>query len=67
MKITDERALNIIRNYYKKYNIMPTYKEISRRVGYNSTNSAFKLVKRLIAEGYIKKIGSRLAPDNLFL
>ena len=63
---TDENALNIIRHYYADFGIIPTYKEIADRCNFNSTGSAFKLAKRLIKAGYLKKIGSKLAPDNLF-
>ena len=62
----DKRALFLIRNYYSENEIIPPYRVIQEMVGYKSINAAFRLCKRLIQKGYLRKIGHRLAPDNLF-
>jgi len=66
VKESDRRILFLIRNYYAENGIMPTYRIIQEMAAYASVNSAYKLVKRLIQAGYIKKLGNRLAPDNLY-
>lgn len=45
---------------------MPTYKQIALLLGFSSKNAAYKLAEKFIEEGYLKKIGSRLAPTDKF-
>lgn len=63
----DRSRLDFIRSYYETNGIMPTLRCICEGCNYSSNNAAHKLVKRLIKTGHLKKIGSRIAPDNLFM
>lgn len=54
--------------FYEKHRRMPVYREIAKFMGFRSKNAVFKLVDRLVDEGYLRKdIQGRLSPgDPLF-
>jgi len=52
-----------IRAYYKQNKIMPTYDELCLLFGFKSKNAAFKLVNKLVDEGFVEKMDKgRLKP-----
>jgi SOS regulatory protein LexA len=57
-----------IRKYYAENKIMPTYEEICILFGFKSKNAAFKLVNKLVDDGFIEKMDKgRLKPGANFL
>lgn len=57
------KRIQLIRNYYHKHKIMPTYEEICELFGFKSKNAAFKVVVRLVEQGFIEKMEKgRLKP-----
>lgn len=46
---------NKIRAFYRKRRRMPTFSEIADMCGFKSRNSVTKLVRRLAAEGFVRK------------
>ena len=56
-----------IAKFYKKNRRMPTYSDIMKMFGWESKNSAFKLVKKLIEEKVLDQDSQgRLLPNKLF-
>ncbi|MFH1012649.1 MAG: S24 family peptidase [Candidatus Peregrinibacteria bacterium] len=65
---TLKEKVNRIRRFYKQNKIMPTYDEICEIFGFKSKNAAFKLVGKMIDEGFIEKMDKgRLKPGPNFL
>ncbi len=57
-----------IRAFYAENKIMPTYEEICLLLGFKSKNAAFKLVDKLVDEGFVERMDKgRLKPGPLFL
>jgi len=57
-----------IRHYYRENKVMPTYDEICALFGFKSKNAAFKLVNKLVDEGFVEKMDKgRLKPGANFL
>ena len=46
---------------------MPSYSELTTVVGFRSKNAAYKLVKRLIDQGWLEKDASRQTPAGTAL
>jgi SOS regulatory protein LexA len=58
---------NKIQQFYKEYRRMPTYSEIMSMTGFKSKNAVFKLINKLIDEGYVSKDSEgRLIPLKMF-
>ena len=55
VKPIEEETLSILRRFYRINKRLPTYSEMSRIFGYRSKNAAFRLGKKLKAEGYLEK------------
>ena len=52
-----------VRAYYKQNKVMPTYDEICLIFGFKSKNAAFKLVNKLVDNGFVEKMDKgRLKP-----
>jgi repressor LexA len=52
-----------LRAYYRQNKIMPTYDELCLLFGFKSKNAAFKLVNKLVVEGFVEKMDKgRLKP-----
>ena len=66
LRKTEQISLAKIQQYYTDNGIMPTLKELTVMMGNKSKTSGYNFSKKLIKLGYVKKVGSRLAPDNLF-
>jgi len=57
-----------IRKYYSENKVMPTYDEICLLFGFKSKNAAFKLVNKLVDNGFVEKMDKgRLKPGVNFL
>ena len=57
-----------IRQYYRQNKVMPTYEELCALFDFKSKNAAFKLVAKMVDEGYIEKMEKgRLKPGEKFL
>ncbi|MCK5612772.1 LexA family transcriptional regulator [Candidatus Pacearchaeota archaeon] len=60
--------LSRIRNYYRQNKVMPTYDEVCELFGFKSKNAAFKLVNKLVDDGFVEKMDKgRLKPGVNFL
>ncbi|MBU0727713.1 LexA family transcriptional regulator [Patescibacteria group bacterium] len=60
---TLKEKLSRIRAFYKQNKIMPTYDELCLIFGFKSKNAAFKLVNKLIDDGFVEKMDKgRLKP-----
>ncbi|MBN2095982.1 LexA family transcriptional regulator [Candidatus Peregrinibacteria bacterium] len=63
-----KEKINRIRHYYRENKVMPTYDEICVLFGFKSKNAAFKLVNKLVDEGFVEKMDKgRLKPGVNFL
>jgi len=57
-----------IRAFYRENKIMPTYDEVCLIFGFKSKNAAFKLVNKLVDDGFVEKMDKgRLKPGQHFL
>jgi SOS regulatory protein LexA len=57
-----------IKRFYSRNRIMPSYREMMEMFGLKSKNAIFKLVQKLVAEGYIEKDSAgRLMPTQKLL
>lgn len=60
--------LSRIRNYYRQNKVMPTYDEICDLFGFKSKNAAFKLINKMVDDGFVEKMDKgRLKPGVNFL
>lgn len=58
---------NKIEKFYKTNRRMPVYSEIMTLLGFKSKNAVFKLVGRLVEEGFLNKDDKgRLSPGSLY-
>ena len=58
-----KEKIELIRRFYRKNKIMPTYDELCLLLGFKSKNAAFKLVNKLVEENFIEKMDKgRLKP-----
>jgi repressor LexA len=64
--VFDSEYLEKLQDYFAKHPVFPSYAEIGRIVGLNSTSSVSKLLQRLRDEGYIETEGRRFAPTPKF-
>lgn len=63
-----KEKLGRIRNYYRQNKVMPTYDEICDLFGFKSKNAAFKLINKLVDQGFVEKMDKgRLKPGSNFL
>lgn len=51
-----ERVLRFMRDYFRTTSNMPTIREIMRYLGFRSTNSVYKQIKKLEACGAVRKV-----------
>jgi len=60
---TIKEKLSRIRAFYRENKIMPTYDELCLLFGFKSKNAAFKLVNKMVDEGFVQKMDKgRLKP-----
>lgn len=63
-----KEKLSRIRAFYKQNKIMPTYDELCLLFGFKSKNAAFKLVNKLVDNGFVEKMDKgRLKPGQNLL
>lgn len=65
-EIKQLERIKIVQTFYIENGIMPTLRQICALLGWSSTNSAVKFSQKAIEEGYLKKVGRRLAPTDKF-
>lgn len=63
----DGLRIKFLRQYYDYNKIMPTYSEMCSMFNYKSKNASFKFVNRMIAAGFLRKVGRKLAPTDELL
>lgn len=61
-----QQYLEDLRSFYKKNKRLPSYSEMLTLFGLASKNAIHKIITKLEEQGYINKIGGKLAPANLF-
>jgi SOS-response transcriptional repressor LexA len=56
MKITKKRqlVLDFIKAYIKVHGMAPSYEAIAKGIGLNAKSNAYRIVKRLEADGYLQ-------------
>ncbi len=60
------KHLHKIHSFYKKNRRMPSYGEIAQLLGFKSKNAAYKVVRKLLDEGFLKKdTQGKLLPHRL--
>lgn len=60
--------LSKIRRYYRENKIMPTYEELCVLFDFKSKNAAYKLINKLVDEGYVERMEKgRLKPGAKLL
>lgn len=58
---------NKILSFYQKHRRMPVYQEIMNLLGFKSRNAVFKLINKLVDEGFVKKDAKgKLIPNKVF-
>lgn len=56
-----------IRIFYQRHRRMPTYQEMMKLFGFRSRNAVYKLINRLVEEGFIKKDNlGKIIPHRLY-
>jgi len=60
------KRLNKLKRFYKKHRRLPTYEEMLDLFSVSSKNSIFKIIRKLIDFGFIKKEGKIFAPTSKF-
>jgi len=64
----DTEYLNILKDYYAKHNVLPSYAIIAELLGMKSRASVQQLISRLKENGYLDdKVPRRLVPTPKFL
>ncbi|TAN57016.1 repressor LexA [Patescibacteria group bacterium] len=62
-----QESFNKFKRFYQDNKRMPSYAELADLLGYKSRNSAYKLIKHFIANGFIAKdTAGKIIPSNLF-
>lgn len=55
-----------IMSFYQKHKRMPSYSEIMQLTGFKSKNAVFKLIQRMVDDGFVKKdTRGKLTPTKL--
>jgi len=63
----DEQYKNKVLTFYKKNRRMPNYAEIANICGFRSKNAVYKLVARMVSDGFVTKdTQGKLIPHNLY-
>lgn len=59
----EDTTIEALRSFWRRNRRLPTYSEMCAVFGYSSKNAAFRLARKLIAEGYLDKdAAGRLIP-----
>jgi repressor LexA len=63
----DDTYKKQIRNFYQEHRRLPSYIEIMRLVGFSSRASVWKLITRLVDDGFLfKNRQGKIAPGNIW-
>jgi len=60
------KRLSLIKKFYKKFRRLPSYSEMLSIFKVSSKNTVFKIINKLIEEGFFKKINNKLTPTSKF-
>jgi len=61
-----QKPLDKIRKFYRQHKRLPSYREIAQLLNFKSVNAAWRVVKKLIEEGYLDKDSQgKLIPKKL--
>ena len=61
------KALKAMHGYFSEYAALPSYTELTQRMGFTAKSWMYECVRRLIESGHIVKLPSgRLAPGERF-
>lgn len=63
----DSLRLKFLKQYFEHNRVMPSYREMGQMFGVKSVNSVYKFVNRMERDGFLKRVGKRLAPTDDFL
>lgn len=55
-----------LQNFYKKNKRLPSYSEMLKLFGLASKNAIYKIIAKLVEQGYLDKVSGKLAPASLF-
>lgn len=58
--------LDTVKSFYKKHKRLPSYSEMLRLFNFTSKNSIFRIVRKWMEEGVMKKEAGKLAPTSRF-
>ena len=62
-----KKALKAMHGYYSEYAALPSYAEITERMGFSAKSWAYECVRRLVETGHVMRLPSgRLAPGDRF-
>jgi len=59
-------ALETVKKFYRKYHRLPSYSEMLGLFGFASKNAVYKIVRKWLNEGFLKKEGGKFAPSPKF-
>ncbi|PIR46806.1 MAG: repressor LexA [Candidatus Vogelbacteria bacterium CG10_big_fil_rev_8_21_14_0_10_45_14] len=63
----DKSRMALIRKFYRDKKRMPSFSEMGELVGFNSKNAVFRMVDRLVKEGFLEKDKQgKVLPKQLF-
>ena len=60
------KRLSLIKKFYKKFRRLPSYSEMLSIFKVSSKNTVFKIINKLIEEGFFIKINNKLTPTSNF-
>jgi repressor LexA len=58
--------LGKLKKFYKNHKRLPSYSEMLSLFSFASKNAVFKVIQRLISEGFLKKEDGKIAPTSKF-
>lgn len=58
--------LSLLKKFYWKNHRLPSYSEMLKIFGVSSKNTVFKVIKKLIDEGFLKKNNNKISPTSKF-
>lgn len=61
-----DEKLNQVKQYYKKFRVLPSYAEMARLFGFASKKAVYDVVHKWIERGILQKEKNKLAPTSQF-
>lgn len=62
----EEKRLNILKKFYKKFHRLPSYSEMLKLFHLSSKNSIYYFIQKLINENILKKEKNKISPTSNF-